>query len=174
MLQAVAVLPDRSPAPHMHSLEPNPSRLHSPAVCRACSCSCCCCVPPRWYVPVSDYPSNASIAYTWGMATVLSADLVSLLAAGGVHLSMPPHKMLWMEDVAVGVMVAGVARQQNISVNYRGLIAVSTDRCRSRDAVTAELQAPVGTAMRCMHARDGRCCGNLTELKPSHQWVKAT
>jgi hypothetical protein len=128
----------------------------------------------RWYVPVSNYASNASIVYTWGMATILSADLVSLLAAGGVHLSMPPDNMLWMEDVAVGVMVADVAQRQNLTINYRGVINIGADRCRRRDAVTAELQDPVSEAMRCIHSRDGGCCGNLTALKPPHAYVKAS
>lgn len=125
-------------------------------------------------MPVSSYASNDSIAFTWGMATILSADLVSLLSAGGVQSLMSPGNMVWMEDVAVGAMVADVAQRQNLTIKYRHLINVGADRCRKRDIVTAQLEAPVGEAMRCIHSRNGGCCGNLTALRPSHPYVKAS
>jgi hypothetical protein len=119
----------------------------------------------RWEVPRANWPSDAPITYTWGMASILSMDLVTLLAAGGVHLSMPPANMLWIEDMAVGVWVADLARVRGVAVKVRPLASISAERCRDRDVVTANLPHPVGPSMRCLHALGGRCCSaNLTAL----------
>jgi hypothetical protein len=112
----------------------------------------------RWEVPRTDWPSDAPITYTWGMATILTMDLVALLGAGGVHLSMAPDKMLWVEDRAVGVWVADVARVRGVSLNVQHMDAIGWQQCRDSDVITANLGRPVDRQMRCLHARGGRCC----------------
>jgi hypothetical protein len=127
----------------------------------------------RWYVPESNYPSNNVIKYNWGMCSVLSVDLVKRLAAGGAYLSMPPNNMLWVEDVAVGVMVADVAKQQGAAGNYE-VLRCSDANCSPDDIATANLKQPIPQAMECMFQHNGQCCGNGTAVLPTAEylWVK--
>lgn len=109
------------------------------------------------------------------MCSVLSIDVVKRLAAGAVYLSMPPNNLLWVEDVAVGVMVADVAKHEGAVVNYEQ-VKCSDDACNVDDVVTANLNPPVAEALMCMHKQHGQCCGNgTTALNPTAQylWVKA-
>lgn len=125
----------------------------------------------RWYVPVANWPSNETITYTWGMATVLSQDLVRHLAAGAVHVSMPANNMLWVEDLAVGVWVAQVAKEQNAAVSYSS-IKCSAEACQDDDVVTANLQSPL-EALHCLHESNGQCCGAPTVVRESNIWAPA-
>ena len=112
----------------------------------------------RWYVSRDNWPSDAPIKFVWGTAMVTSIDLVVLLAAGGVHLTMLPDNLLWVGVTAVGVWVADVARQQNVTLNYHHVRGIRVGSCASFDMVTANIAHPVDTAFRCMHSKGDRCC----------------
>jgi hypothetical protein len=107
------------------------------------------------------------------MCSVLSIDIVNHIAAGGAYLSMSPRNLLWVEDVAVGVMVGDIAKQQGAVINYVNL-RCSDDACKPDDIVTANLKPPLQEALECMHKHNGGCCGNGTAVKPTGQyvWVK--
>lgn len=126
----------------------------------------------RWYVPVSNWASNETITYAWGMATLMSRDLVWHLAAGAPHVSMPPGNVLWIEDVAVGVWAAQIAKEQNATLHY-GNLTCDTRKCNDGDVVTANLQQPFREALLCLHNNNGHCCGNKTLTRLSNVWQQA-
>lgn len=105
----------------------------------------------------------------WGTATITSIDLVVLMAAGGIHLTMPPGRLLWVADVATGMWVEDIAQQQNITVNYVDMPTVSVSRCRGFDTVTGNIEQPVDVAFRCMYAQGGKCCA--MKMQPFHGWT---
>lgn len=88
------------------------------------------------------------------MAAVLSVDLVMQLAAGAMHAVMPEH-MLWIEDMATGAWVAGVAKDLGVTVSYDKL-PCSPRTCNVSHAVTTSFYTP--EAMHCAHGQNGRCC----------------
>jgi hypothetical protein len=123
----------------------------------------------RWYVSREDFPSDRSITFVWGTATITSIDLAVLIAAGGVHLTMPPGRLLWVADVATGLWVEDIAQQQNVTVNYVDMPTISVSGCRGFDTVTGNIEQPVDVAFRCMHARGGKCCA--MKMQPFHGWT---
>lgn len=70
----------------------------------------------RWYVTREHFPSDRAVNWVWGTATITSIDLVALMAAGGVALTMPPKQLLWVSDIATGMWVDDIAQQQNVTI----------------------------------------------------------
>lgn len=93
---------------------------------------------PWWHSTTAPHPQ---FGFGWGY--VVSIDLARHIAAGAPHMVMRPDGLFHAEDEAVGMWVHFVAKDLNVSINFRGyqwnaqLMPTKHFACRNEHIVTS-------------------------------------
>lgn len=135
----------------------------------------------RWYVPYSNWRSDARVRYGSGHGYVLSIDLAREIAAGAPHMIMQGHNLLIIEDLAVGYWVDYIGKEQGVVINYDDTIHISRFCCNvnsmihvvHEDTGNSTYARPRSDwkAMRCRHERGGQCCPDYDMIVPLAKWT---
>lgn len=96
---------------------------------------------------------DAKVRYAWGAGYVLSADLARFIAAGAPH-QITPH-MVQIEDMAVGLWVESIAKQNNSTIHYHYFHYNGSCDAQS---VAVHVKEKTGATLRCIHQKFGQCC----------------
>jgi hypothetical protein len=117
----------------------------------------------RWAIPFKAWPHPMTAPYSYGLAYVLSMDLVQNIAAGGLHAAMDAENVVPIEDIAVGIAVEAIGFWQGADIIYDTSMPYSIQGC---DDVSVFVQMPkkiqdgavYSEIMFCMHKKQGGCC----------------
>jgi beta-1,3-galactosyltransferase len=109
----------------------------------------------KWFVSREEWKEDSSsIKWSNGPGYVLTMDLARLLATGGVA-RCAPGPLFKIEDVAVGVWLTCLEKEQNITINLARSSHINLASCASGDLVS-HYMGP--NQMLCMFSRQGECC----------------
>lgn len=116
----------------------NPLNL-PPAASFCCFSTCC-------------WPRSAAAGY------VLSMDLVQRIAAGAPQLIMHPHKLVNIEDMAVGMWVEAIGKQHQHTIHHHKFYCCHCS-CNSESVILhlGSKAGDNGAMMRCIHKNNGAC-----------------
>jgi hypothetical protein len=117
----------------------------------------------RWAIPFETWPHPMTAPYSYGLAYVLSMDLVRHVAAGGLHAAMDADNVIPIEDIAVGIAVEAIGFWEGADITYDTRMPYSIQGC---DDASVFVQMPkkvrdgavYSEIMYCMHNQQGRCC----------------
>jgi hypothetical protein len=124
------------------------------------------------HVPYSNWKSDAILPfYFWGMGAVLTIDLVRHIVSGVPHIMMEPNNLLIIEDVATGVWLDYIAKEQGRPIYLARNLPFNDTHCKPGDSIThlgmtTFVNTPTKlvktdkavSAMRCVFKHGGSCC----------------
>jgi hypothetical protein len=109
----------------------------------------------KWYVPESEMRDQyLNISWSNGPGYVITIDLAIQLATGAVEKCMP-GAMFKLEDIALGMWLTCLQREQNLNMTTVGTQKINVGGCNHDDLVSHRITP---RQARCMFARNGLCC----------------
>lgn len=109
----------------------------------------------KWYIPKEEWSADqANITWANGPGHVVTGDIASELAAGAAVQCMP-GKLFKLEDIATGMWLHCLAKEQGWLLNTVSDKRFNGDGCAEGDIVS-HYRNP--SQMACMFAANGACC----------------